>query len=320
MSDLINKGSIDYLHIALGFDENYIVPIYALLTSIFHNNRDSAIMFHVIATGLNETEKEKIKQYIRRNNAEISYYTINEEEVRKIVYIPANTHFTIATYYRLFFPSLIPSDIRKLLYIDSDAIVIGNLQELYNTDIGNAPIGAATDSGPHPGEFLGIKGKENYFNAGVLLIDIRNWKEQMVTENALQFLADYPEKIKYVDQDALNATLINKWFKLDNKYNLTWFDVSLQVPKSELTKDKVIIHYTTPNKPWHCLARNKLRSFYHHYLKLSPKCGEKKYTDFSFNFKNLYVFARIRMKEFYFDHRIDKVIPIKKWMSPSEVY
>jgi lipopolysaccharide biosynthesis glycosyltransferase len=318
MPNLINKSSTNYLHIALGFDENYIVPIYALLTSIFYNNRDSAIIFHVIATGLNEIEKDDIKEYVRKNNAEIFYYSVNEEEVRKSVYIPANTHFTIATYYRLFFPSLMTGNVQKLLYIDSDTIVTGNLKELYNIDIGNAPIGAATDSGPHPGEALGIKGKENYFNAGVLLINIKNWREQMVTENALKFLAQYPEKIKYVDQDALNATLIDRWFRIDNKYNVTWFDVSLQVPKKELIKDTIIIHYTTPNKPWHCLARNKLRTLYHHYLKLSPKRGERRYTDFEF--KNIYVFLRIRIKEFYFDHQINRIIPIKKWMEPSEVY
>ncbi len=316
----INLHSDNKLHIALGFDENYLVPIYALFTSIFLNNRTNSIIFHVIVTGINETEKEKIKEYLRENNAEIYFYTIDEEEVRERVYIPENTHFTIATYYRLFFPSLIPADTTKLLYIDSDAIVIGNLRELFNTNIGSAPIGAATDSGPSPGQHLGISEKEKYFNAGVLLIDVKNWKEQKVTENALQFLADYPEKIKYVDQDALNATLIGKWFELDNKYNFTWFDVSLQIPKKELITDKVIIHYTTPNKPWHCLSRNKLRSLYHHYLKLSPKKSEKKYTDFKFGFKNIYVFARIRIKEFYFDYKINNIITIKKWMERSEVY
>jgi lipopolysaccharide biosynthesis glycosyltransferase len=321
MSHLINKNSPNYLHIALGFDENYIVPIYALFTSIFINNRTNAIIFHVIVTGISQLEKDKLIDYVKQNKADILFYEINEDEVKKVVYIPDGTHFTIATYYRLFLPALLPPEITKLLYIDADTVVIGNLQPLYDVDLGGVPLAAAVDTFPSlVREDLGINEENSIFNAGVLLIDTKNWLNQKVTENAIDFILKFPEKIKYVDQDALNATLINKWYKLDSKYNFLSFEVILQKPSKHLVRDKVIIHYNTPQKPWHCLAPNKLRYLYHFYLRKSPKSQEKKYTDFKWTIKNVWIFMRMRIKEYYFDHEIDKIFPIKSWRDAKQYY
>nr|MBA2761518.1 glycosyltransferase family 8 protein [Segetibacter sp.] len=244
----------------------------------------------------------------------------NEDEVRKSVIVPPDSQFTIATYYRLYFHALIPEGIDKLLYIDTDTIVIGDLKELYNIDIGNAPIAAVADPVPELRSDLGLYKEGQYFNAGVLLIDIKNWREQKVTENALQFILDHPEKIQYVDQDALNATLIDKWFRIDKKYNLSYLYVSLQVPAKALIKDAVIIHYTTSLKPWHCLAKNKLRYLYQRYLKMSPKSNEKKYIDFKWTLPIVRTFVRMRIKEFYFNKEIYKIFPIKGWINAGELY
>lgn len=313
------KSICSEIHIALGFDKNYIVHVYALLTSVLHNNKGCDLHFHVIATGITNTEKSDLEHYIYVNNAKISFYQLSEELVRSKVVIPAGTHFTIATYYRIFFPSLIDPGIKKLLYIDSDVIVIGNLWELYNTNIGYCPIAAAPDSGAELREDLGIYKKEDYFNAGVLLIDTKNWKGQNVTERVIKFLFDHPEKVKYVDQDALNATLIDNWYRISNKYNFTLLDVKLQVPSKELIKDVVIIHYTSWRKPWHCLTRNKLRYLYHDYLRLSPKAYEKKYTDLKWDIKTMWHFSRIRMKEFYFENRLNKILPVPKWINSPDL-
>ncbi|HEX8333288.1 MAG TPA: glycosyltransferase family 8 protein [Segetibacter sp.] len=310
-----NQNQNQSIHIGLGFDNNYIVQVYTLLTSIFHNNRINNIIFHVIATGVNDTEKLSLINFVRDNNSDINFYEINEDIVRANVVIPDNSHFTIATYYRLYFPTLLSPNISKLLYLDTDIVVIGNLNELYNIHTGDFPIGAVPDSYPHPRLDLGIKGK--CFNGGVLLIDTKNWREQKVSENAFEYLRKFPENILWADQDALNATLIGRWKSIDIKYNFTLSDVKLQVPAKELIKDVVIVHYTSYRKPWLFLSRNKLRYLYHYYLKMSPKSKEKRYTDFKWDIKSLWNFMRIRIKEYYFNNKIEKILPIKKWMELS---
>lgn len=307
------------IHIALGFDNNYIVHVYAMVTSIFHNNRQNKIYFHVVATGLSNEEKNDFKYYIKQNNAQVAFYDIPEFLLNNNITIPANTHFTAANLYRLFFPALLDTTIKKLLYIDTDTIIIGDLQPLFDYPLGNAALGAVPDSHfPHREE-LGITGVGNYFNAGILLIDLDNWRDQRVSENVIQFIVDNPDKTPYIDQDGLNVILKNKWVKLDIKYNFTLADVKLQVPTKELIRDVVIVHYTSYRKPWILLNRNKLRYLYHYYLKLSPKSRQKKYTDFRWDINSLWTFMRIRLKEFYFDYRINKLFPSKRLMNSSDL-
>ena len=272
--------SVHTIHLASAFDQNYIMPFYVLLASLFHHNEDSRLIIHSIATGVSDSEKAGIEAFVSRNNASIFFYTVDEAYVRANVVLPENNHFTIATYYRLFLPAILPASVGKLLYIDTDAIVIGDLKKLYDTALGNAPFAAVPDSYPHTRTDLGLDKKEQYFNAGVLLIDVANWKQQHVTEQAIQFMNDYPDKIKYVDQDALNATQRGKWYTLAKKYNITWFDVPLETRKKDILKEAVIVHYTTSNKPWNTLGGNKLRYLYHGYLKKLPHARHKRYIDF----------------------------------------
>lgn len=290
------------VHIASAFDRNYITPFYVLLASVFANNRKNKIVVHSIATGVSETEKAQIKSYVQSNSAEIYFYDIDEAYVRKSVVMPPGTHFTIATYYRLFLPALVSSVTNRLLYIDTDAVVREDLKGVYDTNIGTFPFAAVPDSFPDVRTDLGIYEEGKYFNAGFLLIDIGNWQAHRVTEKALHFLSTHPEKIMFVDQDALNATQKNNWYPLARKYNITWFDVLQEVPKEKLLQNAAVIHYTGGDKPWNALGKNKLRHVYHHYLKRSPHAFKKKYSDFKWSGKHLKTFAFIRLLEWYFEH------------------
>jgi lipopolysaccharide biosynthesis glycosyltransferase len=301
------------IHIALAFDQNYIIPIYVLLTSIFHNNKGNEITLHLIVTGCSEEDLNKLKLFIEGSGADVTFYKINLEDIEQRVYVPENTYYTPAVYYRLLLPHLVPESVERLIYIDSDTIVIGSLNELYNNDISKNPIGAVSEVANDSREELGIFKGDITFNSGVLLINNSRWREQKITEKAFEFIEENPEKIIHVDQDVLNVVLRNNWMPLDNKFNVTLVDVVLQVPKKRLLEGKVIIHFNSQWKPWHCLTRNKLRSVYHYYQKLSPKMNEKKYVDFAWRFNTLKPYLRMRIKERYFDHGVHKLIPIKSW-------
>jgi lipopolysaccharide biosynthesis glycosyltransferase len=195
-----------------------------------------------------------------------------------------------------------------LLYIDSDTLVIGNLQELYQLDLSGYPLAAAKEPYPESREYLGWTDPHPYFNSGVLLIDVPKWNHQLITERAFAFVRDNPEAIRYVDQDALNAVLVGNWMPLDNRFNLTLEDVHIQIPKRTILAGKIIIHFTSERKPWLCLSQNKLRSPYHYYKWRSPKKFSKRYTDFSLN--KTKPFLMMRLKELYFEKKIYKLISI----------
>ncbi|RYX87124.1 glycosyltransferase family 8 protein [bacterium] len=295
------------IHLALAFDENYITPFYVLLTSIFTNNQKNNLVIHTIATGVTELEKNKISDYVHENNAEINYYELDSSFKVEELDTPylKSTGWTVAAYYRLYFPFLIDLNINQLLYLDTDTIVLGDLQEIYKTNINPFAAGATPDRAMFRNNdpriiALGVN-KEDYFNSGVLLINIRQWKEQMITEKTVDFIKENEELVKFPDQDALNHVLNNNYYKLSNRYNFTWDDIPVELPKKEILKSNITILHYTGIKPWKFLNPNRLRSFYYYYLKKSPHPDKNKYVDYQPTKSNLIKFLKIRFTEYYLD-------------------
>ena len=286
------------INLAIAFDQNYISPFYALITSIFENNRSNKIIIHAIVSGLSEEIKNNISNYALKNNAKINYYTIDEQTVAQ--YVLTST-WTAAVYYRLYFPLLVPNAVNRLLYIDTDTIVVNNLAELYAIDLEHYPVGAVYDTWVKTAPHLDITEEGQYFNSGVLLMDIQKWKTQQITEKAFAFLNTNPEKIKFVDQDALNAVLVHNWKKLDAKFNMMYSSIPEGISKQEMKtfiSDKVIVHFTL-QRPWNLLCRNRFREFYFYYLQKSPSRQMPKITDFAW--QKIPDLIKIRLTEFYYD-------------------
>jgi lipopolysaccharide biosynthesis glycosyltransferase len=292
------------LNIALAFDQNFTTPVYVLLTSIFTNNASYHISFHVIAEGLDKITKDDISLFVEKNNGSISYYSVEKKVVQQFILSKDAPHVTSATYYRLFFPELVSESINYLLYLDTDIIVIGDLGRLFQTSLSPFPLGAVADPKIIKRPDLGIDNGGGYFNAGVLLIDLKEWKRQRVTEKTVEFLNSSGEKIVLGDQDALNFVLANNWHKLQRCYNVTFYDIPIRLKRKELTgylKDKVIIHYTTQHKPWLLTSHNRLRYLYYDYFRKSPQAGSNMYADVKLRKKYWYKLFKRQLKELLVD-------------------
>jgi len=288
------------LHLALAFDQNFVTPLYVLLTSIFDNNEHNKIHIHAVATGVSEEERAKIVSFIERRNASIFFYEIDKDYVASFATL-WDARYGLATFYRLLQPALLPADVKKIIYIDVDIIVVGDLLELYNTDIQNVPIAAVPDPVEWDRPDLGIPDRADYFNAGVLLINVDLWKQQLIAEKSIDFLKQYPEKAIYNDQDAMNAVLIGNWKKLDDKFNYTYRVVPV-VPRTELEKivaTKVIIHYNESAKPWHRHSASPLKYLYHQYFVKSPVAHKNPYFPVKISKQYLYKTVKYSLLHLY---------------------
>jgi lipopolysaccharide biosynthesis glycosyltransferase len=288
------------IHLAIAFDQNYLKPFYALITSVFLNNPNRRFVVHSIISGISQQEIDRISFFCKKYNSEFRTYSIDFNQTNKFV---LTNKWTPAVYYRLYFPSLVDQDIDRLLYLDTDIIVLNDLWTLFESDLCGKPVGAVYDNYVQNQEDIGIYGEGNYFNSGVLLIDLKLWREQEISEKAIVFLGKYPEKIKFVDQDALNAVLVNNWCSLDWKYNVIYSRLPQGVGIKELEKfiqDKVIIHFTL-QRPWFKLCKNRLRFLYRKYLLLSDSTDKEVFfTDPNFTTQ---AYIKIRLLEFYFDNQ-----------------
>ena len=141
----------------------------------------------------------------------------------------------------------------KVLYLDVDIIVDGNISELWNTNIEEYVVAAVREESVEANEErLGIPKNQKYFNAGVLLMNLKKIREEKFFEKIMNYLKKNYETILYSDQDVLNAVFYNTWLELDEKWNYHNYFVIRRNSKIELINLDTprIIHYTGPIKPW----------------------------------------------------------------------
>jgi lipopolysaccharide biosynthesis glycosyltransferase len=218
--------------------------------------------------------------------------------------LPEGTHITIATYFRLFFATLIPKNIDRLIYIDIDTVVVGELFTLSQLDTGAHPIAAVSDDWMSLREELGIYQKGEYFNAGILLINLPRWKEMKLTERTLEAVRTNPKEFfKFADQDALNMVLQGDWYKLPPAYNLTGVHCPNTTDRKileDFLHDKKIIHFSG-TKPWNILTEctHVYRYKWFEYFNISPVKSFIKYFDVSLSRSFLKKYTRGQLLKAY---------------------
>lgn len=162
----------------------------------------------------------------------------------------ANT--SLFTYARFLFPDMFP-DLGKVLYIDVDTLVLGDLAELYSIPLGENLLAAAVGRGTSRADHcwgvlnykeLGIPPETPYFNAGVLIMDLTSWRRENFAKRCMNYAAKYPELCIFWDQTVMNTLLAGGFTHLDQKWNQQF-----NGPDKAFTREG-ILHYCGPDKPW----------------------------------------------------------------------
>ena len=250
-------------------DHNYIMPTGVMMCSVCVNHPDVSVTFYVICSSdVTEQDKCSLEEITYRNNHQVRFisapiftkytecFTVDKEGQSK--------HITIASYYRLFLAELLPHYIDKVIYLDGDIIVRHSLKEMYEIDIEEVAIGAVVDMNEGSIQiFNQLRYEESlgYFNAGVLLINVKYWREYNLLQKFVDFAIKYPERIKFHDQDILNYVLRHNKKALPLKYNvqdgffkpivnISW---KYEEELHEAIHNPIVVHFTCGglNKPWY---------------------------------------------------------------------
>ena len=233
--------------IFLASDNNYAPYLAVTITSILANTK-SFIDFYILDSGITTQNKEKMLRALKKyNNFSIEFVEINSEKYFKEFSVLG--YLNLATYSRLLIPQLKP-DLNKVIYMDIDIIVLGDITDLYNTDLQGFALGAAWDKSrtlynTDTKEPMQLSDDYKYFNAGVLLIDIKKWNSNHIFKKLFEIEKEYGGTALHVDETLLNKYFDNNYKIFDIKYNYLDYDV-LNSPNSDI----VIRHFATPMKPW----------------------------------------------------------------------
>ena len=165
--------------------------------------------------------------------------------------MPIRDYYSKTTYYRLFIADMFPS-LKKAIYIDSDTIVQGDISQMYAFDVSDHAVGACHEQamvqadvyGTYVEKCIGID-RNNFFNAGVLLINCDYFRENKVLEQFMELLGVYNFRVTQ-DEDYLNVICRDNVLFLPQCWNTEMFG-DVFVPLEEAC----IIHYIMTSKPWH---------------------------------------------------------------------
>lgn len=261
-------------------DNNYTPYCGIMLTSLFENNKETGFTIYIVTANITSANKEQLEQLCKSYNNRIEIIEIDNKILDNCP-IREGDHVSIAAYYRIFAPILLPEEINKILYLDGDIIINNSIADFYNTNIDNYALGGIIDEdylSQKKYNRLGIPFNKEYINSGVLLINLKYWREHNLTDKCLSYIDKNKKNIVQHDQDVLNAVLNGNIKQLPLKYNFQTgflfknvypFDDKVKNEISDTAYNPTVIHYTTIRKPWVKRCQHPYRNHFHYYRKKS---------------------------------------------------
>jgi len=254
------------ISILLSANEKYSRQCAVTILSILGNTSlPQKINFYVLTPDISIDNREKIKKLCHYFDSKVIFVDI-DITLFDAFPIPAlhspTSKFKKSkdVYSRLLGPDLL-KQCNRLLYLDCDLVVLGDVIDLFYSSLNGMPIGAV----PHvqfPYQEVFVKTFEMqevdiYFNSGVILIDAEMWRNKVYSNNVVDLLEKYGDKISFADQDILNILFWKNYFHLPGIWNVEsrlYKAKLLGLPQTEETTERMrspqIIHYTGPEKPW----------------------------------------------------------------------
>ncbi len=245
------KNQNNNISLFFAVDNNYCPFLSITLDSITANcNKNLKYDVYVLTTGTSKENYNIISSRLPENFS-INFVDMTEKLEKFNESLHTRDYYSKTTYYRLFIPEMFPQ-LKKALYLDSDIIVLGDISELYNTDLTNNLVGAIPDSAvqntpvfkEYVEKVIGVEKPTNYFNAGVLLMNLEEMRKFNFENKFLDLLKKYKFTVAQ-DQDYLNAICLNKVAYCDYSWN------AMPIPNDCFKPTELnLIHFNMLWKPW----------------------------------------------------------------------
>jgi len=253
----------------MAFDDYFWAPAYATMRSVcLSTRRRQDVVFHLYHWRF--AHRADLDAIALEFGATVHHQALDADPAvaSTLAGLPRTRDFPPVVYARLLLDRLLPPEVERVLYLDSDLYVRAPIEELLELELDGRSLAAA----PEPGRHHLVRGDDMrarmspfdpadpYFNSGVLVIDRAAWGRADLPG----FLAALEQRGElgtlYHDQDVLNLKFRGDWLRLDPLWNLTKPHPALRA------LDPKIVHYTTGMKPWNALAYVAFGSSYKHVM------------------------------------------------------
>ena len=258
----------EIINILCATDDNYAPYCGIMLTSLFESNKENRFDVYVFVDGnLSDKNARKIKKLEERYGNIIHLKTIDNKLIKgcpinKLNELGTHLYVTLPTYYRLLAADLLPDTIHKIIYIDCDVIVNGNILPMWEVDMAGMAIAGVKDCGNDVYNFklLDYPEEYGYINAGVAIYNLDYWRKEGLSARLFDYARKNASVLRFMDQDVVNGVLYDKKVLLAERWNFqnvffgqgNWKNYPDGFKKKIMDECQyaVVIHYCGVMKPW----------------------------------------------------------------------
>lgn len=271
------------IRLLVTLDERYVPPLLVMLHSAFINNPNQTLHIYLIHETIPVKMIQTVQDLCRSHGGELFPIQVAPEVFGEAPVVAK--YYSKAMYYRLLACHLLPQDLDKIIYIDPDTLIINPLRELYDTPLDQFLFGACSHKG-----IVGVtvplnrmrireyKG-DDYFNSGVLLLNLPLQREEITEEELNQYVEKHKKELVLPDQDVLNGLWAHRILPLDESlynYDIHHYESYHLSSKGEknlkwVMENTVILHFCGKIKPWHKMFVGRYGMLWTHYAAMTKR-------------------------------------------------
>lgn len=282
------------MNVVYASNDNYARHLAVSLCSLLeHNRKAREINIYILSMGLSGLTGERLLKIAESFGRKLTVIEMGDLKERFSGKVDTGG-FDLSIMARLFIGAVLPKEAGRVLYLDCDTVVLGSLKGLWEMELGPFMLGAVMEPTIYPliKTQIGLDPEAPYFNSGVLLIDMKRWREENAQKKLLDFYRLMGGKLFAGDQDTINGALKGRIKSLSPRYNFftnyRYFryrhlvrlsPVYGTIPENdfkEAGRNPAILHFMGDERPWKQGNLNHYRRAYEGYLGRTPWAGTPK--------------------------------------------
>lgn len=309
------------MNIVYGANDGYAKHLGISLCSLLeHNTREDVINIYILSTGISVENKKNLQELVekyRRNLVIVEMGNLESRFAGDVLNMEGERQdresekqtcekqfledegeydrsrkintggFDISIMSRLFMGDVLPDSVERVLYLDCDTIILQSLHRLWEVNLKGAVLGAVMEPTIYDSvkEQIGLNPQEPYYNSGVLLIDLKRWREENVQQELVEYFLGHNGALGFGDQDTINAVLRGKIRTLSPRYNffsnyryfrydtlvklLPAYSCCPRAAWEEAKRHPAVVHFAGDERPWRAGNRNPYRLAYRKYKRMT---------------------------------------------------
>ena len=248
------------MNLSIAINEAYAPYAYVMLNSLFGKNPEAEVFVYLLQYDLSDVSRERIEAFAEGQGNHVIFLTIDIKRLSER--LPRTVTWPVEVYFRLFLPDLLPEEVDRILYLDSDIIVNRSLRDFYESDFTGklllgcrdlALINLTTEQclGKRTERFRPLFEERRYINSGVILFHMAELRKKYSFQDYMNLAEELEYRIFSPDQDLINLlhreeiALVDEW-----RYNfLAWIGANNGYDYDRTSREVAIIHYAGQG-PW----------------------------------------------------------------------